>query len=151
MNFGYSVKNIPTPSQRTYKLQLIESIEALIKRMRWKAIFYNPNDPPDTNEEGEAPQTFGLKTNRCPKQVPGMNKFEADLINIAANIDFRRTSDDFQKKMKKDIQDIRKSNKTLTPADKTSNYYRLSKEEYNTLKHNAITNTYKKGSEKIKT
>ena len=151
MNFGYSVKNIPTPSQRTYKLQLIESIEALIKRMRWKAIFYNPNDPPDTNEEGEAPQTFGLKTNRCPKQVPGMNKFEADLINIAANMDFRRTSDDFQKKMKKDIQDIRKSNKTLTPADKTSNYYRLSKEEYNTLKHNAITSTYKKGSEKIKT
>ena len=80
-----------------------------------------------------------------------LNKFEADLINIAANIDFRRTSDDFQKKMKKDIQDIRKSNKTLTPADKTSNYYRLSKEEYNTLKHNAITSTYKKGSEKIKT
>ena len=37
-NFGYSVKNIPIPSEREYKIQLTEKIEAVIKRMRWKAI-----------------------------------------------------------------------------------------------------------------
>ena len=143
------MKNIPTPAERTYKLQLIEQIEAVIKRMRWKAIFYDPNDP-NPNEEGKTPQTYGLKSNRCPKQVPAMKKFEADLMNLAAHLKFRQTSNNFQKKMKKDLHELRKSSKTLTPADKTSNHYRLSKEEYNRLKSNAITTTYKKGNEKMK-
>ena len=39
----------------------------------------------------------------------------------------------------------------MTPADKTTNYYRLTKEEYNKLKTNAITSTYKKGNIKMKT
>ena len=117
--------------------------------MRWKAIFYDPNDP-NINEEGKTPQTYGLKSNRCPKQVPAMKKFEADLMNLAAHLKFRQTSNNFQKKMKKDLHELRKSSKTLTPADKTSNHYRLSKEEYNRLKSNAITTTYKKGNEKMK-
>ena len=43
-NFGYSVKNIPIPSEREYKIQLTEKIEAVIRRMRWKAIFSEGND-----------------------------------------------------------------------------------------------------------
>ena len=42
-NFGYSLKNIPTPNQRTYKLQLIEKIELFIKKLGWKAIFFINN------------------------------------------------------------------------------------------------------------
>ncbi len=150
MNFGYSVKNIPTPNQRTYKLQLCERIEDVIKRMRWKATFFDPNAP-NANEELVTPENYGIKTNRCPKQVPAMKRFEADLLNIAATLKFRRTTSDFQKKMKKDLQDIRQSNKTLTPADKTTNYYRLTKERYNELKSSVITITYKKGNIKMKT
>ena len=47
-------------------------------------------------------------------------------------------------------KNICKSDKTLTPADKTSNMYRLTKEQYNQLKHSTITSTYKKASIKIK-
>ena len=148
MNFGYSVKNIPTPNQHTYKLQLIEKMEAVIKRMRWKAIFYNPGDP--NMEDNEAPQTYGLKSNKCPKQVAALKKFEADVINIAANIKFRDTTNDFQKKMKKDLGDLRKNNKVLTPADKTSNHYWLTKDDYKKIKMNAITANYKKGNAKMK-
>ena len=43
-----------------------------------------------------------------------------------------------------------KSDKTLTPADKTSNMYRLTKEQYNQLKHSAVTSTYKKANINIK-
>ena len=43
-NFGYSIKNIPIPTQRQYKLQLIDKIEAVIKRMRWKALYYKDNE-----------------------------------------------------------------------------------------------------------
>ena len=36
------------------------------------------------------------------------------------------------------------SNKTLTPANKTSNMYKLTKDEQNYLLDNAVTATYKK-------
>ena len=52
--------------------------------------------------------------------------------------------------MKNDIRNIRNSEKTLTPADKTSNMYRLTKEEYQTFRTNAVTSKYKKASEKLK-
>ena len=55
VNFGYSVKNIPTTSERTYKLKLIESIEAVIKRIRWEKLFFKPNtdDSDDSDDEPE--------------------------------------------------------------------------------------------------
>ena len=156
VNLGYSVKNIPTANERLYKTQLVDSIEAVIKRMRWKAIFFTNGDP-DLQENGdpglqETPEyeNYGLKTNRCPAQVNSMKKFEADLINITNNISFRKTTNPLQKKMKEDLKNMRESNKTLTPADKTSNMYRISKEQYDHLKTNAITATYKKGSSKLK-
>ena len=52
--------------------------------------------------------------------------------------------------MKEDTRRIKDSNKTLTPADKTSNMYRLSKEEYRQQRTNAVTAKYKKASNKIK-
>ena len=52
--------------------------------------------------------------------------------------------------MKDDIRNIRNSGKTLTPADKTSNMYSLTKDEYNKLKQNSVTSTYKKANNKIK-
>ena len=55
-----------------------------------------------------------------------------------------------QRTLKSDIKLIQQSSKTLTPADKTSNMYRISKEEYNKMRRNAITSTYKKANEKIK-
>ena len=38
--YNHSTKNIPIPSERNCKLQLVEKIEIFIKRMRWKAIMY---------------------------------------------------------------------------------------------------------------
>ena len=40
LQFDYSHKNIPMPTERNDKLQLMEKIELVIKRMRWKAHFY---------------------------------------------------------------------------------------------------------------
>ena len=34
----YSVKNIPIPSERQYKIHLISKVEKVIKRMRWKTL-----------------------------------------------------------------------------------------------------------------
>ena len=142
LNFGYSLKNIPTPNERTYKLKLIEKIELLIKHMRWKAIFFTNRNSKPSNNTAEA--KFGSKSNQCPPQVKELMAFEDDLIKLVKEIRFRKVKNQFQNKLKDDNKKIRSSNKTLTPADKTSNMYRLEKQEYKHLLTNAITSTHRK-------
>ena len=71
INFGYSVKNIPLTNERNYKLQLIEKIEAVIKRMRWKATFYDARNERAYGEEvADKIETYVLKSAYC------QNKFQ---------------------------------------------------------------------------
>ncbi len=42
--FDYSLKNIPIPSQDAYLRNLIEKVENVLKRMRWKAHFFLKGD-----------------------------------------------------------------------------------------------------------
>ena len=73
----------------------------------------------------------------------------SDLVkNVEFEENFARSP--FQKKLQKDIATITKSKKTLTAADKTTNMYRLTKEEHDKLVYNAITTTYKKAPDGIK-
>ena len=46
INFGYSMKNIGIQQNKAYLLQLIEKIEMVIKRIRWKILC---NDKMETN------------------------------------------------------------------------------------------------------
>ena len=49
------------------------------------------------------------------------------------------------------MKQVQTSKKTLTPADKTSNMYRLHKNDYQNLLRNAITTSYKKANKNIGT
>ena len=62
INFNYSLKNIPTPSRSSYQLKLIDKIESVIKRMRWKAFFFLK----DNNSNETVRETFGFKSKRHP-------------------------------------------------------------------------------------
>ena len=66
------------------------------------------------------------------------------------NIKFRTVHNQLQRTLKSDIKLIQQSSKTLTPAGKTSNMYKVTKEEYNKMHRNTITSTYKKANENIK-
>ena len=55
-----------------------------------------------------------------------------------------------QNQLKEDIKKINQSDKTLTFADKSSNMYRLTKEEYLKMWTNVITSTYIKTNSNIK-
>ena len=112
VNFGYSLKNIPTPNERPYKLQLIEKVELFIKKLRWKAILFI-NNSKEITELCESDSVYGLKSNKCFPQ--------------------RRLHEDFKK--------MSSSKKTLSFADKTSNMYRLDKEEASHLLQNVVTTT----------
>ena len=132
VNFGYSLKNISTTNERTYKLQLIEKIELFIKKLRWKAIFFI-NNSKETTESCASGSVYGLKSNKYPPQLKELIPFEDDLIDLVKNIKFRKVRNDFQMKLHEDLRKVRSSKKTLTFADKTSNMYRLEKEEYRRL------------------
>ncbi|XP_065658434.1 uncharacterized protein LOC136082943 [Hydra vulgaris] len=116
--------------------------------MRWKALLFINNDP--TNKDDLSYTNYGIQSAMCPPQIKEMSLFERDLIKLIKAIKFRDVSNTFQNNMKKDIKAIRLSDKTLIQADKTSNMYKLSKEQYNKLLTNAITATYKKANPKLK-
>ena len=75
--------------------------------------------------------------------------FEKDLFKTVEKIKFRKINCEFQDKINSDIKDIKSSRKTLTRADKTSNFYKMTKEKYDQLLHNSITKTYKKANSNI--
>ncbi|MCP4482402.1 MAG: hypothetical protein GY817_06445, partial [bacterium] len=142
-------KNIPTASINNYKAQLINKIEAVIRRMRWKAIFFQANDDEEKNED-QQPETYGLKSRITPNPVPEMANFEKDLIGLVQKLKFKRNTNDFQNRMRQDVQQIKRSDKLYVPADKTTNMYKVDKEEYGRILQNSVTATYKKADDNIK-
>ena len=58
----YSQKNIPIPSERSYKLNLMDKIDQVIKHMRWKVFFY-------MNRSDDTQETYGLKSFNCPPKI----------------------------------------------------------------------------------
>ena len=61
-----SLKNIPIPSKESYQLNLIDKVESLVKRMRWRAFFYL-NQQKCNNEIKEI---FGFKSRSVHHPVP---------------------------------------------------------------------------------
>ena len=104
----------------------------------------------EENNKRDPIERYGLKTLNCPRQVRELIPFENELISLIRSIKFRKIKNQFQDKLKEDIRQIKNSRKTMTMADKTSNMYRLSKEEHDMLLMNAITRTYKKTNSNVK-
>ena len=129
--FDYSMKNIPIPSRNTYIKKLIEKTESVIKRIRWKAFFFEQNkDKNKTNRDSDNDDSnsaidnnFGFKSRKCPPQNEELNNFEADVYDMIKNIEFRQVRDDFQDQLQHDIRKINNSTKAFIPADKTNNYH----------------------------
>ena len=100
VNFGYSIKNILIPSERTYLLQLMEKIEMAIARMRWKTIHFNSNSSTDNKIEDNI-EWYGLKSPYSLRQVKELIPFENDLVELIRNIKFRKIRNNFRKKLEK--------------------------------------------------
>ena len=82
LKFEYSTKNISVPSEKSYKLQLIEKIEMVIKQTRWKAIFQ------DTQKKKNNQQMYGLCSFKIPPPIKELAAFESKLIELVNNIKF---------------------------------------------------------------
>ena len=144
VRFDYSTKNIPIPPKYSYLKSLIEKVESVIKRMRWKAFFFDRNE--EDSSDVVTNNSFGFKSRKCPPQNNELDKFEADLLDMVHNVKFRNVNNKFQNKLNKDIGKINNSTKAFIPADKTSNFYTLDKTQHDKLLRDSITTTYKKAS-----
>ena len=76
IRFNYSMKNIPIPSKNAYLKRLIEKVENVIKRMRWKAFFFERNEDEDQDElnddQNSQNHKYGFKSRKCPPQIEDM-------------------------------------------------------------------------------
>ena len=139
-NFGYSTNIIPIATERQYKLKLVKKIEAVKRRMRWKAFYFEHSDIHNNSKN----IYYGLAIDKIPPPMKLLELFEKDLFKIVEKVKFRKMNCEFQDKLNSVIKGIKSSRKTLTPADKTPNFYNINKEKYEQLLHNSVTETYKK-------
>ena len=75
-----------------------------------------------------------------------MKDFESDLLKMVENIEFKTTSNEFLNTLKADMRYIKNSDKLFVSADKTQNFYELTKENYNRILTDNITKNYKKAA-----
>ena len=137
LELDYSEKNIPICRQNDYRLKLIDKTRNLIRRLRLKAYFFNEEET--EQNERNIKENYGFKSNFNPPKNKYLEKFEEDLITIVDNIQFRKIKSNFQNKLRKDIKTIKQSNKVIVAADKTTNYYKLDKNQYTKLLLDNIT------------
>ena len=121
-SLGYSLKNIPVPSRKEYKKQLIEKTQDVIKRMRWKAFHFlkgaedrdDDEDDRDSNKE-----TYGFKSRKCPPRIDEMKAFENDVYGMIEDVAFRETSNSFQQTLKRDLKRIKDSSSIVNGVSGT--------------------------------
>ena len=77
-HLGYPVKNIPIPSESSYLKCLIEKVEKFIKRLRWRAYFFDNQE----NSDEQQKTYFGFNTTRTPPTNHNKAEFENDLYEI---------------------------------------------------------------------
>ncbi len=122
---------------------LIEKVESVLKRMRWKAHFFLKGD-----KSSDQNNSFGLSSNKTAPSILEMKYFENDIINLIKNIKFRNSENRFRYIWQMIYRKlIRLLTFSFSHADKTRDIYETSLDTYNKLMHDNITKTYKHGSE----
>ena len=98
----------------------------------------------ETAEEGESgSNTYGFKSVNKPPAVEQLSAFEDNVYSLARNIQFTQHRNEFQQRLSRDVRDIKNSSSVLVSADKTTNLYSMSRDEYRKLLRENISKIYK--------
>ena len=134
-----SLKNVPKPNRFVYEKKLISQGEIFLKKMRWKLLAYKQPEL-FTNQY----ETHGFGTRISPPGGKELEPFEEDFIDLISNLSYRPVRNDFQKDLKRQVNDIKASKKILVSADKTRNQYRIPVDQYKEMVTDALTTVYEK-------
>ena len=142
-DYNYSVKDIPAPSQKEYKMALIRRTEEFIIRLRWAFLFFMK--PKAFNNDNKA-NKYKLKNDKFPDKVnhPSLEAFEKELWQMVENVEFKRTNCAYMTKLKIEKEKISNENDLIIKADKSSNMYKINKDRYLEIVQNEISKTYKR-------
>ena len=148
-NLGYSLNNIPHPPENTYLKKLIQQTESFIKRIRWRAFWFDNDQQqdPSVNPTPAGHETYGFKSTNTPPQHPDLLHFETELYDLIRNIKFNPFKSQFQQQMDKDLKELKTGNNVVVEADKTTNLYKVSVTKYRELLQNNVTKDYKIAAE----
>ena len=139
------MKNIPIAGRNAYMKRLLEKVESVVRKMRWKAFFFeNPG------AAGPKVNTYGFKSTKAPPPSEHLNAFENDLYDLVRNIQFTARRNEFQKQLTRDVREIARSKDVLVSADKTTNLYSMSGDAYRKLLNENITKSYKTVNKTVK-
>ena len=145
LSFDYSLKNILLPDKRSYQLKLIEKIESIIIRVRWRAHFIFSKE----NQQAETLKTCVFKSRNHQPQVTLLEEFEKNLYGIVTSVRYLSVNNNFRKKLKSDISKIKSSTNMFIFADKSNNIYEVKPQDHEKLIMENITKTYQKASDKL--
>ena len=138
------MKNILTSTETSYQLMLIEKIESAIKQIRWKVHFYLNKDRCNI-----AYTIYDFKTRNYPSQCKELQNFEKALLDTIKLIKLWIDEDNFQRKLKEGISNIKSSPDVYAFAGKTTNIYKFSSQDYKTLLPENMTKSYKKSPTRL--
>ena len=142
--FSHSLKNIPLHGNKALITSSIQKTESLIKRMRWKAFWF---DRRDEENDQDMEENYGFKTHNTPPPHPLLKDFEEDLFKLVKNIKFRKVKNQFLSELGKFKKEVKNYKDVIVKADKTRNMYAMDKENYMKLLGENITKVYRKADE----
>ena len=115
VNYGYSMKNIGSPSKMDYLMNFLSSVHDFIGRVRWRT--YHIKNPGQHQDR----ETYGFNTKKPPPIDKDLELFEKNMIDLCNRIEFREKHSRFRTKLKEDQRNIKQEPKLIIAADKTSN------------------------------
>ena len=133
------MKNIPIGNRDEYTLQLIHSVEKFVRNLRWRVKC-------SLKPCRETKNTYGFPSPKHPGSVQDLQLLETRLMALIRDIEFRNFTDQFQEKLKDDVRMIREASELIVEADKTSNHYRLTTDQFKELLYKDIHKDYKKAA-----
>ena len=145
VNYNCNTKDIPIPSKKEYRIQLIHSTKKFFDNLCWRVFhFKNPRNT-------EKNETYGFSSTKKVPRDDDLNNLESDLYDLIENIEYREVKSNFHKILSDKTNTIKSETKVIVPADKTSNFYKLEKEKYLSLVEKNVNKEYKKAKKKTLT
>ena len=162
-----SLKNIGFVSHNTYENMMVDAIEDLIYRMRWKYYHFKQDKrkksqeiihEPDSQSQHDLSQEsischenmknncYGLRTNEQAPRDADLKPWEDDMLNIVHGLKKRDYKSVFQDKIRNIESRLRSTDKILISSDKTDNHYLITKDDYMRHLRNCITKNYRKSN-----
>ena len=158
ITFGYTLKNIPIPSKISYIKCFICKYDDFSQRCRWKAYFFDKKQKDNNSQTNQSNlandyaklETFGFPTENTAPYNNELAAFEQDVFNLMKNAEYDDTCTPFQRKLAQDVKSIRNNTHVLVSADKTTNIYQLTPDEYSKLFTDNVTANYKISQNAVK-